>query len=355
MVAAQSYVRALTAPGYSTVADITSAWLRSHGARSLVDGAEAWWYSHHRPSQAPADVRRFPTTTTTDASVALPTLPTPSGGLHPPGWQVAARDSTGRPAVYTSLFEPDPALPSVVASVAVLPAVALRAHLVLGTAEPRRSSPSGIASVPPADVPHLIATLNSGFRFSDITGGVVADGRTVRALRDGQATAAIDDRGQLTVGEWGRDVHPDGHLVAARQNLELIVDAGAALPRAGRSDSRWGGAHLQYQFTWRSALGVDRHHDIVYVAGNRMDLAALAEALVAAGAVRGMELDMHSGMTAFSTWAPGADGTRMPTKLIAAMPGPADRYLEPDRRDFFYLTEATGKPARAAAPTAGAR
>jgi hypothetical protein len=51
-----------------------------------------------------------------------------------------------------------------------------------------------------------------------------------------------------------------------------------------------------------------------------------------------MELDIHTGMTSFSSWAPSPTGGMSPTKLLPTMTSPANRYLVPDQHDFFYLT-----------------
>lgn len=333
-----SYVRALVAPGYATFADKTSAWLRDHGAGPVVDQIEAWYYTRHAPSRTPADTGQFAVgVAAAGAAVVLPTLPTPAGALTAPHWQIASVTPSGTPAVYTSRFEPDPTHPSVVTGAAVISTAATTLHLMLGTSEPRSALNTSAAQIPPGDVRSLAAVFNSGFRFGDITGGVYANGRTYRALQNGQATAAIDDQGHLTVGTWGRDLTLTRHLVAARQNLELIVDHAQPLPRPGSSAARWGGTHLQYQYTWRSGMGIDRHNNIVYVAGNHLTLSTLAVALADAGAIRGMELDMHSGMSLLTTWRTTATGPA-PTKLLSTMPSSATRYLEPDRRDFFYAT-----------------
>lgn len=343
VVSGVSYVRALTAPGYATFADKTSAWLRDNGAGGLVDRVESWWYTRHTPSRTPADPRQFTgglhagslTAGGTGLQHQLPTLPTPVGSDRSPGWHPAAENSQGSPVVYTSQFEPDPVFPGVVAGVAIIDAATTAAHLVLGLSEPGHTATAG--EVPAADISHLAATFNSGFRFRDITGGVIDSGHTVRPMRIGQATAAIDIHGRLSVGQWGRDLGPGTSLVAARQNLALIVDRGRVQPVTGHSDNRWGGTHLQYQYTWRSGLGIDRNGNLIYIAGNHLDLQALATGLLDAGAVRAMELDMHSGMTVFSSWqhAGGDDTAKL---LMPGMNGPAARYLTPDRRDFFYLT-----------------
>jgi hypothetical protein len=167
----------------------------------------------------------------------------------------------------------------------------------------------------------VVAAFNSGFKMSAQPGGFFIDTNTVRGLVDGKASAVIDDQGHLTVGQWGRDVHMNPHVRAVRQNLALIVDQGAAVPGLDRNtDLRWGNAHNQLQFTWRSGMGTTAHGDVVYVAGDQLNLAALAAALVQAGAVTGMELDMHAGMEFFSSWR--ADACPPPNDSCRQCPAP---------------------------------
>jgi hypothetical protein len=132
----------------------------------------------------------------------------------------------------------------------------------------------------------------------------------------------------------------NSHVTAVRQNLALVVDGGRPVPGLSRNAAgQWGSTHNQLQYTWRSGIGTDAHGDLVYVAGDQMTLSTLATAMVDAGVVRGMQLDIHRSMVTFASWLPGAGGaTPAATHLLPDMPGAADRYLQPDQRDFFYLT-----------------
>jgi hypothetical protein len=211
-------------------------------------------------------------------------------------------------------------------------------HLVAGTKQPGGTGWPDGARVPSADVPALVSTFNSGWKFKDITGGFYLDGRTGHALRDGQASVVIDDQGHVTVGQWGRDVAMSAHVVAVRQNLSLVVDGGRPVTGlSANANGRWGSPRNQFQYTWRSGLGTDAQGNLVYVAGDGLTLQTLGDAMVDAGIQRGMELDIHHGKASFSSWAP-AGHSMTPTKLLPAMRGPADRYLSVDQRDFFYLT-----------------
>jgi len=87
---------------------------------------------------------------------------------------------------------------------------------------------------------HLVAVFNSGFNMGDITGGYYSHGRTAKPLRTGQASLVINDRGAITIGQWGRDITMNPHTVSVRQNLALIVDHGRAANGHHQRDQRWG-------------------------------------------------------------------------------------------------------------------
>lgn len=333
-----SYARALTAPGSATFTMRTVDWIRANHGGTLINAIENWYYTRHQPAAGPPDPAVLPApgparSTPADTSPPSP-LPTLPGVPALPGEAVWQPGPGTRPLIYTGYLRPDPHHLSVVAGVAWMRAATSVAHLVAGTTQPGGASWPGTASVPSADVDSLVATFNSGFKMADITGGFYQAGRALRPLRDGQASIVIDDQGRITVGAWGTDVTMTAHVVAVRQNLGLIVRNGAPVPGlTTNAGGTWGTARNQLQFTWRSGLGVDATGNLIYVAGNKMNLITLATAMADAGVMRGMQLDIHTGMASFSSWRAG-----VPTKLLPAMPRPADRYLAPDQRDFLYLT-----------------
>jgi hypothetical protein len=345
------FVRTTLSPGYATWQDKTSTVLGAVGLGPALDRFETWLYTRSVPSDTPPD----PASLTVTGAVAdtpggvplysgLPALVLTADNA---GWHPAVRVPGEAPAVYTAVIQPDPLHRSIVVGVGLVRSAAVRAHLEPGTLQPVRSESSG--RVPPGQLRDLAAAFNSGVKMSAYSGGFFLDGTAVRRLVDGKASAVIDDAGRLSIGQWGRDVQMDPHVRAVRQNLALIVEGGRPVPGLDRNaDLRWGPASNQLQYTWRSAMGVTRVGDVVYVAGDELNLATLGVALAQAGAVTGMELDIHSGMEFFSSWrrdGAGA-GAATPQPLMAAMVGPADRYVRPDQRDFFYFTTATTTPTR---------
>lgn len=253
-------------------------------------------------------------------------------------WNAGRGGASGRPVIYTSWFRPDRVHPTVVVGVASMDQVQLQAHLVAGTKEPGGSGWAWTSQVPADQRQRLVAAFNSGFKFRDTTGGFYAQGRTMKPLVNGQASVVISTDGRIAIGQWGRDVGMSPNVAAVRQNLRLIIDHGRPVPGlAQNANGQWGSRNSQHEYVWRSALALDAHGRLVYVAGNKLTLVTLADALAQAGAVRGMQLDIHPDMVTFNLFRPAADGI-VSTKLLPTMKRPATRYLQPDQRDFFAVT-----------------
>jgi hypothetical protein len=183
-------------------------------------------------------------------------------------------------------------------------------------------------------VASLVAAFNSGFQLASSRGGWYSDGRAAYPLRNGAASLVVFSDGGATVGMWGRDVSLTPNVTQVRQNLTLLVDQGA--PVGGLSSNilgTWGATLHSVVFTWRSGLGVDGAGRLVYVAGPFLDPSTLAGALVAAGAVRAMELDINPAWVGFDSYTGSTTGT----KLLSAMNLSASRFVIPYWRDFVAV------------------
>lgn len=304
---AVTYVQALTAPGAATFTAWSADWARQMGAGPVVNALENWYYTGHPPANSAPSTDALP----------VP-VPEPAG------------DQANAPAALTTL---PGALPG--------EGLWIPGARMAGGQEPGGSWPEQ-AQVPNALRPSLLATFNSGFKFRDTDGGFYADGQYGKPLKNGMASLVVDRSGVATVALWGRDAQMTPQVAAVRQNLELIVDGGKPVPGlSGNPAGQWGSARNQFQFTWRSGVGVDAEGRLVYVAGNQLTLTAMASALTAAGVVRGMELDIHGGMVSCNLFRPDVAGSA-PRTLVPSMPTAPDRYLSADQRDFFAITARSG-------------
>lgn len=338
-----SFASAMQASGNAGVDQRMVEWLRSNGLSPFVDRGESWWLWRHLPSPT-ATITELPLPPLTATGIAM--LPGLLPSSVPPAilpalpregtWNVAAADASGRPQIATTYFRPDPGHPSLVAAVAWISTATTKFSLIAGTKQPGGGlGPSG-GQVPAASLGSLLAAFNSGYKMTDTPGGTLIEGRTTRTMIDGLATLAIRADGTATVGEWGRDITAAQGYVGLRQNLHLMVRNGVVVDGVTTNrGGNWGSVRNTLP-TWRSSLGVTADGNLVYVAGNSLTLGVLAEALVRAGAVTGMELDIHRGMVAFNLFGHSPDATGH--KLLVDAQGSANRYLQPDWRDFVMVT-----------------
>ncbi len=145
----------------------------------------------------------------------------------------------------------------------------------------------------------VVAVFNGGFKKSAEAGGAVADGVTLEPLVRGDMTLAINAEGHWSMGVWGAPGFPAPGFdaISYRQNLGPLILHGALTPAATSPYWQYWGATWPTTagaYTSRSGLGVDRHGNLLYASAiGHVDPAQLATALLRAGAVDAMELDIN--------------------------------------------------------------
>jgi hypothetical protein len=252
-------------------------------------------------------------------------------------WTPAGRTVGASPAVYVTTLH-HTGLPI---GVAWLDTSRLRFALYAGTNQPLGTW-SNDGSVPRDMWGTLVAAMNSGFKLNQSMGGWYLDGVAALPLRAGAASLVIYRNGAATVGQWGRDVTLTPSVIAVRQNLSMLVEAGAATPAVYSPNPKqvWGSPFHNNVLTWRSAIGVDLAGHILYVAGPSLDPQTLATAIVAAGARRAMELDINPLWDNFDVFS-GTGAAVVGQKLLPIMSYPTDHFLIPSQRDFIAAFERT--------------
>ena len=300
-----------------------------------------------------------PTTTTTTAPPGPTPLPAPAPltPFAPPAtstdgmWTPAGRTVNGVPAVYETHLVPPGGTAE--AGIAWMDTKLLGAQLYSGSKSPGGGPYVFTAPVQPAQATSLVAAFNGGFLMKDAQGGYFTEGRTVYPLVSGAASLVIRSDGSVTVGAWGIDVFMTPDVTAVRQNLTLLVEAGQ--PTAQASNPNWlawgatcgvsscSGPGIEHQ--WRSAVGVTPTGALVYVAGPALDPLQLAQLLVQARVVRGMELDINPSWPVFATYAPPAGSPAGPSNGTSMQPasfqGPATFFEASWARDFITMSART--------------
>jgi hypothetical protein len=344
-----SYVTTMVQPSSLPLSIRTIEWIRDHNGEGLVNTAERYYYTLHAPQKGGSGIAVLPAVglagTRTVAAPkqhvylppAIPPVVRPAlageGAWRPTGAPV--RDG---PPVLVAVFRPEPDYPGQLAYVAWIDASRTQLALYAGRVQPPHANPRGPMQVPRSQRALLLATFNSGFTYKDGHGGFAVDGRTYEPLVAGQGTVIAYADGGIDVTSWhgGASVGPD--VAAARQNLPLIVTGGRPNPDLNAT-REWGATLGNAVRVWRSALGVDSRGNLIYLAAPGQTAPSLADAIIRAGAVRAIQLDINATWPSFITYA--SPGGRGAVKLVPNRQQHADRYLVPDDRDFFAVYERT--------------
>ena len=294
-----------------------------------------------------------PTTTTT----LPPGLPAPSPIAAPAGdaagagsWTPAGRTVDGVPVVYETHLVP-PGGGTEDAGIAWMDTPLLSAQLYSGSSSPGGGPYQFTAPIQPAQATTLVAAFNGGFLMSVAGGGYFTEGRVIYPLVTGAASLVINADGSVNVGAWGTDVSMTPGVIAVRQNLVPLVAGAQPTPQAASPDwLSWGatcgpsscsGPGIENQ--WRSGAGVTADGALVYAAGPAMTPFELAQLLVAAGVVRGMQLDINPDWPVFATYDPPVPGgAASPSNGTSMQPasvqGPATFFNPSWARDFVTMS-----------------
>lgn len=269
-------------------------------------------------------------------------------------WTPTGRQVNGQSAIYeTTLIPPGGTSP---AGIAWMDTGLLSARLYSGSASPGKGPYKYSAPIGPNEAASLVAAFNGGFMMSVAGGGYFTEGRVIVPLKPGAASLVIYSDGSVEIGPWGQGpgLSMAGNIVSVRQNLPPLVASGvptvlAASPNwqtwgATCSETSCTGPGIEHQ--WRSGVGITADGALVYVVGPSLDPLQLAQLLVRAGAMNGMQLDINPDWPDFATYNPPLNGiaTRQNgSKLLASTVQGPWTFFEPTwARDFFTMSARPG-------------
>jgi len=257
-------------------------------------------------------------------------VPEPLHVVVPPpssAWRVAALLG-GRPAVWLAHR----------AGVTLLRVDQQRVHLILHAG----SSDGGPAGwrygdrITPAEIHRVVAAVNGAFKLTYTNVGFMSGGHVAVPLRAGLASLVTYSDGTTDIGAWRAGVPGAGKTVfSVLQNQRLLVDRGVAAATVSDCVIKcWGGTVGLLTVIARSGLGITRGGKLVWAAGEQLSPADLAGALIGAGAVRAIELDINPWWVAGYLYLHHPGGPS-PVALVAGQRGVAGAFLEPYSRDFL--------------------
>lgn len=360
-----SYTATMLEPSSLPLGIRSVEWVRAHGGAWFVNDVERFYYSWRapkkggptltalpsigHPAMAPEGlVRPSPSSPASSAGTYRPQPIAPVLAPALPGegaWQAVGPKVAGAPPVLVTTFRSETDYPRIVAYVAWMDRTRTQLALYPGRYEPPSSLQRGPLEVPQGQRWRLLATFNSGFTYKDGHGGFAVNGETYTPFTKGLGTLVVTKSGHVDVVSWNGGSTVSPRIVAARQNLPLIVSGGKPNPNLSDGPA-WGYTLGNAIRVWRSGVGIDKHGNLIYAAADYQTVSTLADILIRAGAVRAMELDINAEWPSFITY--GHFGARDPVKLVPNGQQPSTRYLVPDDRDFFSLYRRV--PGTAAVP-----
>ena len=219
-----------------------------------------------------------------------------------------------------------------------------QSRTVVGLYPGYKNPVTGGRNIGPTEVPltgrrNLVATFNSGFYEKDDSAGFYAHGTLYHAMIYGKATMVEHSDGTVDIVRWTGGARPGANIIVARQNLGMLVSGARVSPNAGIL-ADWGLTWKGAYAVWRSALGIDKNGNLIYAAGPNQSVSSIATALIHAGAVRAMQLDINPYWPILVTF--GAPGAHLPT-LVTPNPNQIPgRFLAASEKDFFTVSLRTG-------------
>ena len=184
----------------------------------------------------------------------------------------------------------------------------------------------------------LVSAFNGGFKLSTGAGGFFSYGQVRARLRDGLGSIVTYADGSTDIGTWNQEVPAPGRqVVSVRQNLMLLIDHGTPAPTLGCLIC-WGATLGGVIDPARSALGVTSDGHLVWAGGEHLTVAQLARALLGAGVVRAVELDINPQWVASYLYGHrGRAGQLVPVPVVPHQVGVPGFFLVPYSRDFFTV------------------
>ena len=184
----------------------------------------------------------------------------------------------------------------------------------------------------------LIAAVNGGFKLTYRDVGFMSGGHVAVALKSGLASIVTYTDGRTDIGAWRAGVPTAGKTVfSVLQNQRLLVDRGVA--PSSVSDciiACWGETIGSRTAVARSGLGVTANGQLVWAAGEQLLPAQLTGALIHAGAIRAIELDINPDWVAGYLY-PHHRGGPSPVPVVPGQLGISGKLLEPASRDFLAI------------------
>lgn len=236
-----------------------------------------------------------------------------------------------------TFIRPDVTHPYAIVSLVQMDMKKLGLATIAGTYYPGGALNRGTGMVP-LDIQkanRLLAAFNGGFQQRDGEYGMIVGNKTYLPLRKDIPVLLMYQDGSVTLTDYTGQTLP-GSPSAIRQNGPYLIHNSIITPYVEEGIDTWGRTITNTMYTWRSGLGISADGNLIYAAGNSLLPRTLAMALLKAGAVNAIQLDINPPWVKFFVYNQLANGQYTATALDPSMIG-WQQYLKGNSKDFFYV------------------
>lgn len=241
---------------------------------------------------------------------------------------------------YKTWLKPDPKRPYAQVLIVALDMRQLELNMEGGVEDPKPlTGTKSFGHIPrePGVLSRVVGAFNGAFKTTHGAYGMMVNRRVLLPPKSEAATVLVTDDHRVGMGAWGSSDKIPDDVVSFRQNLDPLVLDGRFNP-TGRLV--WGFQLAGHSvLTERSGICVTRPGHFFYFWGDDLSGITLGKAMVQAGCVSGMHLDMNPKHTGF-VFADIRDvkkkdyDARLLSPQMEILP---ERYIEWSPKDFFYV------------------
>lgn len=182
----------------------------------------------------------------------------------------------------------------------------------------------------------LLAVFNGGFQAKDGHYGMIVGDKTYVPLRKDLPALVIYKDGSASISAYP-DIYKRSDVLAVRQNGPFLIKDGEIASFEDKSTDTWGRTTTNSMYTWRSGIGITKEGNLIYAVGSSLVPQTLAKALLSAGAVDAIQLDINPFWVRFILYTPQGNGKYVYTPLLKDMQDGGYNYLHGYNKDFFYV------------------
>lgn len=190
----------------------------------------------------------------------------------------------------------------------------------------------------PENIQHsniLLAAFNGGFQERDGHFGMIVGNKTYVPLRMNMPALILYKNGSIRFINYTGQALPSD-VLAVRQNGPYLIKNGLITNFVKQGVDTWGRTITDSMYTWRSGLGITKKGNLIYAVGNSLVPSTLAEALLSAGSVNAIQLDINPPWVRFFLYQSKGNGEYTSFPLLTSMQG-GKEYLSRYNKDFFYV------------------